>query len=64
MDSFLKDFITLIPTVSNFKKLLIIGIRAQEVCKKKQSTTIKEDDIQLRRQVFNWSKYCRNSRWT
>ena len=52
MDSFLKDFITLLPIVSNLEKLLRIDIKAQKVCKKKQSTTIKEDDIQLRRQVM------------
>ena len=52
MDSFLKDFVPPSPTESNLEKLLRTDIPSQKACTKKQSTTIKEDDIQLRRQVM------------
>ena len=52
MDSFLKDFVSPSPTESNLEKLLRTDIPSQKACTKKQSTTIKEDDIQLRRQVM------------
>ena len=52
MDSFLKDFASPRPTESNLDKLSRTDIPSQKACTKKQSTTIKEDDIQLRRQVM------------
>ena len=52
MDSFLKDFIFPHPTESNLEKRSRTDIPSQMACTKKQSTTIEEDDIQLRRQVM------------
>ena len=59
MDSFVKGFLSSRPTGSNLEKLSRIDIPSQKVCKtplynctKKQSTTIEEDDIQLRKQVM------------
>ena len=52
MDSFLKDFIFPHPTESNLEKCSRTDIPSQMACTKKQSTTIEEDDIQLRRQVM------------
>ena len=52
MDSFLKDFLSPRPTESNLEKLSRTDIPSQKACTKKQSTTIEEDDIQLRRQVM------------
>ena len=59
MDSFLKDFLSPRPTESNLEKLSRTDRPCQKACKtpfyyctKKQSTTIEEDDIQLRRQVM------------
>ena len=59
MDSFLKDFLSPRPTESNLEKRSRTDIPSQKACKtpfyyciKKQSTTIEEDYIQLRRQVM------------
>ena len=51
MDSFLKDFLSPRPTESNLEKLSRTDIPSQKACTKKESTTVEEDDIQLRRQV-------------
>ena len=51
MDSFLKDFVSPRPTESNLEKLSRTDIPSQKACTKKESTTVEEDDIQLRRQV-------------
>ena len=51
-DSFLKDFVSTRPTKSNLEKLSRTETPFRKVCTKKQSTTIEEDDMQLRRQVM------------
>ena len=52
MDSFLKDFVSPRPAESNLEKFSKTGISSQKACTKKQSKTIEEDDIQLRRQFM------------
>ena len=51
MGSYLKDFVTTLPTESNLEKLSRTDIKVQNACKRKQSATIK-DDIRLKRQVM------------
>ena len=51
MDSFVKDFLSPRSTESNLEKLSRTDIPSQKACTKKESTTVEEDDIQLRRQV-------------
>ena len=52
MDSFLNNFVSPRPKESNLEQLSRTDIPSQKACTKKQSTTIEEDDIQLRRQVM------------
>ena len=51
MDSFVKDFVSSRPRESNLEKLSRTDI-SQKACTEKQSTTIEEDDIQLKSQVM------------
>ena len=52
MDSFLKDFVFPRPAEINLEKRSRTDIPSQKACTKKQSSTIEEDNIQLRREVI------------